>query len=527
MEAVIKLLQLSHSMSILISCLLLFGTALVLVILRVFQPNARYAWLVATAGSVLALVSVFVWLARMPFDLVLPPWQPVSLFTSPILFRADGISWAPAMGIAVLTLAIMLTSVTQPVFVNSIAWAGTLTLGGMGILATTANNPLTLLLVWASLDLVELISQLVSVNGPSNNERVVIAFSTRAFGIGLLLWANIVSVAGGSPFDFQSMPAAASGFIVLAVGLRLGVYPLHLPYAADSSLRRGFGTGLRLVGAVSSLSVLGHLQIVATTYTPILMLLAILAALYGGWMWLRAPDELNGRPYWVISLASLAILASLSGNPIGVSAWSSALILVGGALFLASVQNTMLNRAMLIGIWSLSSLPFSLTAGAWLGPLGLFLPLVIAAQALVVAGFVRHALRPGGRDSLDSQPGWTRAVYPVGIGLLLFFQFLLGWIGWDGALQIGAWLQAIIASLLTGGLVWASRRFRIFNPVRAHWVTNAESRLNGLYQGLWTLYRALARISQTVIATLEGEGGIMWTLLFLILFISLLVQGIQ
>ncbi|NOH03839.1 MAG: hypothetical protein HND47_18680 [Chloroflexi bacterium] len=323
------------------------------------------------------------------------------------------------------------------------------------------------------------------------------------------------------------MPPNASVYLVLAAGLRLGVYPLHLPYSSESALRRGFGTGLRLVGAVSSLSVLGHLQLIPAGFTPVLMFFAVLAAVYGGWMWLRAPDELNGRPYWVIGMASLAILSALSGNRIGPAAWSAALILVGGALFLASVQNLWLNRAMLVGAWSLSSLPFSLTAGAWLGSLGLFLPLVIAAQGLIVAGFVRHALRPAGRDSLDSQPGWTRAVYPAGIGLLLFFQLLMGWLGWDGALQIGAWLQALIASLLTVGLVWASRRFRIFNPVRAHWVTAAESRLNSLYQWLWSLYRGLARLSQAVIVTLEGEGGIMWTLLFLALFISLLAQGAQ
>ncbi|HRQ23972.1 MAG TPA: hypothetical protein PLF42_11155, partial [Anaerolineales bacterium] len=74
---------------------------------------------------------------------------------------------------------------------------------------------------------------------------------------------------------------------------------------------------------------------------------------------------------------------------------------------------------------------------------------------------------------------------------------------------------------------WASRRFRVFNPVRAHWVASTGERLNSLYQWLWSLYRGSARIAQTVTQTLEGEGGIMWTLLFLALFVSLLAQGGQ
>ncbi|MFN8383247.1 MAG: hypothetical protein U0V02_14980 [Anaerolineales bacterium] len=515
-------------MLILISCLLLFVTALALIILRVLQPNARYAWLVAASGGILALLSVFLWLAQMPFEFVLPAWQPISLFSTPILFRADEISWPFSICIAALTLATLLTAVVRPVFVNDFAWVGTLALGGIGILAVTADNPLTLLLVWAFLDLTELLTQLRSVDGKSNNEKVVISFSTRAFGLALLLWANILSTGEGGAFDFQSMSASSGLYLVAAAGLRLGVFPLHLPYSSESSLRRGLGTSLRLISAASSMIVLAHTpaESLNSAATPFLILLALFATLYSGWMWLRAPDELNGRPYWIISLVALSVIAALSGSSTGAIAWGCALILVGGALFLTSVQITWLNRAMLIGAWSLSALPFSLTASAWVGRLGFFIPFVIAAQALTLAGFIRHALRPAERESFDSQPGWARAVYPAGILLLIIVQIVLGLIGWKGALQIGAWLQALIVSILTFGLVWATPRFRILNPIRAHWVTTSTtSRLSGFYQSLWSLYRTLARLSQSIIATLEGEGGIMWTLLFLALFVSLLSQG--
>jgi len=242
-------------------------------------------------------------------------------------------------------------------------------------------------------------------------------------------------------------------------------------------------------------------------------------------MWLRAPDELTGRPFWIIGIASLAVISALGGNPIGVVAWGCALILVGGALFLASVQQKWLNRVMLIGAWSLSSLPFSLTASAWLGKLGIFTPLVIIAQALLIAGFIRKALRPSGRDSIDAQQNWMRTVYPAGIFMLIFFQILLGLVGWNGSRQFGAWLFATIASLLTFVLVWSTPRLRILNPVRSDWMNPANSRISNLYQGFWTIYRLLGGLGKTIIDVLEGEGGIMWTLLFIFLFVSLLIQG--
>ena len=514
-------------MLILVTCLLLFITALVLMVLRITQPNARYAWMIATVGALLAFASVFLWLTQMPFEFSFPAWEPQTLFTTPVLFRADGVSWALAISVTALPLAILLTSVTRPVFTNSLSWAGILTLCGMGILAVTADNPLTLLLMWAFLDLTELFSQLSSVNGEQKSERVVISFATHMLGLSLLLWAYIASFSNGSALVFQSMPSSAGIFLVIAAGLRLGVLPLHLPYSSDTFLRRGLGTALRLIGAISTLGILGRIQITTSGFTLALTALTAAAAIYGGWMWLRAPDELNGRPYWIIGIASLAVLSTLSGNPIGAIACGSAMILVGSVLFLSSVQNLRLNRFLPIGAWSLSSLPFSLTASAWMGRLGLIVPFALAAQALMTAGFIRHALRTNGDESLDDQPGWTKAVYPSGIILLLVLPLLMGFIGWDGALQIGNWIQALIASLLTLGLVWGARRFRIFSPIRAHWVTTAGAGVNSLYQWLWSIYRGLARISQAITDTLEGEGGIMWTLLFLVLFILLIIRGTQ
>lgn len=513
-------------MLILIACLLLFVTAFALLALRATRPNARYAWLAAVGGAALALVSVFFWLGWMPFDLVMPAWKPQTLFPDSVLFRADGVSWALALGIASLTFSILLTAAARPVVGNPLSWTGTLILGGLGTLAVTASNPLTLLLMWAFLDLTELVAQLSSVNGEKNSERAVISFATRAAGIGVVLWAYIESMSGGSGFDFRSIPPGAGAYLVIAAGLRLGVLPLHLPYDSSSVLRRGFGTALRLIGAISTLGMLGRATIAAGPLTPILTVLSAIAALYGGWMWLRAPDELNGRPYWMIGIASLALLAALGGNRVGAAAWSGALILTGGALFLASVRNVRLGRALLVGAWSLSSLPFSLTAGARLGSLGFSAPFAIAAQAFLMAGFIRHAMRPGESEPFDDQPPWAKTAYPAGIILLLVVQVLLGFLGWDGARQIGDWISALAASLLTLGLVWASRRFRIFSPARAHWVNAAGSRVNSLYEWLWSFYRGAARLGKTMTDALEGEGGIMWTLLFLVVFISIIARGI-
>ncbi len=415
-------------------------------------------------------------------------------------------------------------------FPNPFIWAVEISLCGLGLLAVTAANPLTLALVWAALDILELITMLRAAADAESSERAVIAFSTRAAGIILLLLANAVSYTAGKPVDFVSMPPQSGLLLLAAAGLRLGVLPLHLPYRSEASLRRGLGTMLRLVTASSSLILLARIPTASleSPITPLLLILSAIAALYGGWMWLRASDELTGRPFWMIGLASLAVASALFGDPAGTVGWGVALILAGGALFLSSLQQTWLNRALLIGAWVLSSLPFSLTALGWQSTIsnwGFFLPFFLVAQAFIMAGFVRHALRPSTRSPLSSQPVWAKTVYPAGIGLLLLIQLLLGFFGWDGAFTVGVIPAGIAASLLTLGLLWATPRFPFLNPVRAHWVQPSfTSRLDRLYQNLWVLYRWLGRLTQSISNVLEGDGGIMWTLLFLIFFVLLISQ---
>jgi hypothetical protein len=520
-------------MFILITVITLIVTALVLLVLRLVVPGFRYNWLIATAGALLGWISVLVWQLQMPFALQFPAWQPTSLFSQSPTFVGDEIAWAFAISLTTLCLAIILTAVVRSNFPRPINWMGTLILTALGVLAVVADNPLTLVLIWAAIDISELIAQMRVVEDPKLSERIVVSFASRAAGILVLLWADMVSIANGQTLDFRQAPPQAGLYLILAASLRIGVFPLHLPYPNESSLRRGFGTGLRMISIASSLILLARIPSSSLTsfLTPYLMIFTSLAAVYGGWTWLRAPDELTGRPFWLIGMSSLAVAAALRANPIGATAWGCAIILAGGALFLSSEQSRWLTRALLIGAWGISSLPFSLTATGWnsgtVGPvLGwLAWPFLIFAHAMLIAGFIRHSQRTTTRFSNEDQPIWGKNVYPIGISLLLLATILLGLFGWSGTLQLGNWFVGGLVAFLAFVLLWLTPRLRILNPVRAHWVQPANSSwLDRVYQYLWNIYHQLGRVSNVISNMLEGESGIMWTLLFLALFISFFTQ---
>jgi len=150
----------------------------------------------------------------------------------------------------------------------------------------------------------------------------------------------------------------------------------------------------------------------------------------------------------------------------------------------------------------------------------LMLPFVLA-QALFIAGFVRHSLHPG-ETSLESQEKWVQVIYPTGLLLLGGTIVLLGQWGWPGARVIGPWLTGTIAILLAAILVILALRLlvrltaggskqwmRIFRP---DWLKAALNVVVG-----W-----IRQLADLITRTLEGEGGLLWSFLLLVLIVSVL-----
>ena len=519
-------------MLILITVLIFSLTALSLLLLRIFRPDFRYSWLLAVAGALLGWISVLFWRFDMPVLLSLPAWKPAILFTDSPFFLADNSSWPYAFSLVTLILGTLLTAVARPNFNNVAVWIGILALGSVGMLAVLADNPLTLVLTWTAIDFAELLTLLGSVKGRKLRERVVISFTTRVFGSAFLLWANFVSAAAGSSLNFVAAPSQAGIYMIIAAGLRLGVLPMHLPFRTESALRRGFGTVLRFTSAASSLVLLARIPFASlhSPLIPYLLAFVTLAALYGSWMWMRTINALDARPYWVLGMGSLALAATLRANPTGSIAWGLALIFGGGALFLSSVEHLWLKRGLLLNLLFMAALPFTLTSTGWVSEnrtWWFFTPLLLIAHALLLTGYFQHARRrldtPFAAENI-----FLRTLYPSGILLFTLSMFSLSVFGWEGAAELGAWLPSIFTVALAAALIWLRPRIRALNPLDAHWLTpNTEAGFNRIYDLFWNTYYSVRSLMQQITNILESDGGILWALLLLIVFASVLSGGIR
>jgi hypothetical protein len=515
----------------LVSIFLLLLTPLVILILRLARPRFAYFWLVAVFGALLVWPLVLLMSQNIPQAMPLLSWGSSDLFSISPALLIDSLSWPYAFALATLVLSVILTDVARAWEADWLSWAASLGLAAIGMVAILAGNLLTLLLAWAAIDLAELHISMIHVERIEERERVVIAFSVRVAGILLLLWGDIVARAGGAEFSISAIPPSASIYVLLACGLRLGVIPLNLPYQEEFRMSRGLSTMVRLVPPAASLVLLARTATssIPPHFTPYLLALGGLAALYAGFFWFIAEDELDGRTFWILGMASMSLAAAVRGQPSASLSWGVAMLLSGGLLFLLSARHRNLLPISLAGFLGLSMLPFTPTWEAgklYTAPLNIFLLIYVLAQVLFLAGYLRHALRPG--LSLNGVERWVWLIYPAGILLLPVAFFLTGIWYWReqglGPINLGRLFPGvIILALLCAGII-----LREYIPL---WPNRATARLKSifsfqwLYGLLWRTYHGVSGLAGFISVVLEGEGGVLWALLILTLLIAFIFQG--
>lgn len=508
-------------MLLLLAIVLPLGMAGVLLALARLKPAFVWGWLLAVLTALLTWALLVAQSFFLPNAVTLLQWQTLFWFQQPPALLIDEISLPFAVLCASLTFAVLATAgirnLNQVGMPDARLWAGMLAFGAVGLLAALAQNPLTLALAWMLLDAVEQVLMLTQVRAPRAREQTVVIFSARVLGTLFLLWAALMAWAEAGSLQFEAVPARAQFFLLLAAGLRLGVLPLHLPFADFVPLRRGLGTLLRLIPAVSALMLLARVASVPILLTNGYLLTAftVIAGLYAGWGWWRAENSLAGRPFWLLGIGALAVFAALNGAPWAVVAWSVSGLVLGGLLFLLEVQPAP-GRWLLAGAVLFLGLPFTPSAGGLSGGWGV---LAGVTHALLWGGWLRFTLRV--QSAMPPASAVLRWTYRLGTLILLS----AGWVGQ----RANGWDVTLLWVLLPlgGAALWGWWKLRSPRALPPGMLTNLRLpnfSLGWLYSRVWQMYRVLLRAFATLNELLEGEGGVLWSFLLLALVFALVSE---
>jgi hypothetical protein len=530
-------------MLILAPVLLLLFAALLIFVLQQVRPGFGLTWLIS------GLLTLGVWGLLIYFHFnPLPPftitgWRPVEGEGAALLFLLDDVSWPYAFSLVGLLVAVIFTAATRfQTGTSPWSWLGSILITAAGLLAVMAGNPLTLVLAWTMVDMIELGVMLRSSTQPIQAQQSVLAFSARVAGTFLAIWALLMNQAAGSAMTLESITDESGLVLLLAAGLRLGVVPLYLPFTNEVRMRRGLGTVLRLAAPATALTVLSRLPawVAPPNWALAMLVFTALAAFYGSAMWAAAKDELSARPYWLISLAGMAVACAVRGRPQAAIPWGVVLLLSGGIIYLQAIRDRRIIFLPMMGFFALTGLPFTPAASGWQGlvvlPFTLLDVVFLFSHVLLLVGYARHMLGQSAR--LTDMERWVQALYPFGLLVLVASLWFLGLRGWQGSLTVGTWwasaLSTVLALLALGGIAFL-RRSGVQMEGRLNWILALANRIGGglsgilrldwFYRFLWAVYGVLQGLIQFFITLLEGEGGLLWALLLLALFVTILRPG--
>lgn len=535
-------------MIILLPIGLLLIASLVIFILDLTRPKFGISWLMASATCIITWLTIFILRLRLPTELDILSWNATEFnFVGRLSLLLDYDSWPYALALITITLAVILSDAARTRYDSTPrAWSASLFIAALGLLAIQSGTSLTMMMAWVLVDAMELIYLLRLQDSSQFQLRMITSYGVRTASILSLFLGTMRGWAVVGDFNLTQIPNSAGFFFLLAAGLRLGVFPFNLPFLREPALRRGTGNIIRLTPVAASLSLLARLpadflQPDLVRWMPLFLGLLAFAALYAAAQWLAAADEIEGRPYWIVAWASFALASVLNGAPRASLAWGMALILPGSLLFLYYPRVQRMNFLLFFGLIGILGLPYTPAASGWAGlavnGVAIWTVFFVIAHGLMVLGYLERAFQPGGEaGALES---WARIVFPFGLILIIQAMIALGLIGWPGAFTPGVWWLSLSSNLLILIAVILIRRFGATPP---YFQLPASSslkkavdkifprlepifRLEWLYRVGWRIYYLFGRVLKVFSAILEGEGGILWTVLLLVLLVIIISGG--
>lgn len=514
--------------------LLLMVNSLGLGLLRLALKKFSFHWLLTLGVAVVVWILAILGRASLPGEITLGEWQSPEMFIGTPGFILDEISWRLIVALTTLHLSTLLVGGQEAGSARWRRWAGISAYTAVGVLAVSAGNPLTLMMAWTWLDFLELIIYLFYISRDDQRQQVFRIIGVRLAGIFLVIAAGVYSSSGFAQLGFEHLGANVIYLVLIAAYLRLGIYPLAPPLFEDSSLRRSLGTIFRLVAAsaalIPTLRVGPALQIsgMGANWQAVWLIFTGSLAIYGGLAWFFSEDELTGRPGWVLGLASLSIAAAIGGMPASGLVWALALIFSGGLLFLADVRERMSRWVVLLGGIGLTMLPFT---PSWDGFRIFTLPslpskvlYILTISALISGYFIKSNTASRGHPAEEN---WINIFYLSGLVLLPSTHFGLGIFQnvQRAESSFFSWFGRMAVLLLSfAGIYWRQR-----GGAAPRWMTSLlDAALS--FRWLSALFRFSFSILNAIISfvsqLIEGKGGVLWAILWLVIITIFLIIGL-
>ncbi len=523
--------------------LVVFATAIYL--LGRYKLSAGSTWL-AAAGSVLFIWVLYIVLRiAMPEGINIADWSPQGISSDLLIFKISTNTWVFAFLLISLLVGVVFTDTIRLEQGNHLTtWTGSMILTAVGLLSIYSQTFLAAVITWTIIDIVEFGLLIRLINQPKVQSAAILEFGARLIGTIMIVGVLVSTNAHSLISDNSQYTGMAYGFLLMGATLRLGVLPIHISLTENLPIQRSMGTVLRFVSPLSIFAFLTQIppQAQLITANNFFFVIAVFSALYAAVKWITSKDELTGRPYWLLFFSCLVLLSFLKGQTAGCITSSMIMVIGGGFIFLRSYSMKAVRVLGVLCFLLLVGFPYTPTATLWdilLSPNRMISDILLSiSYTLIWLGFFRFFLSR--RENESGKELWMKLFYSIGLSVLVLLPCIL--LIWNASVieQVSSkWIASIICSgfvLLTGfvirkriGLQFFKRlqQNRFIAPLKKIWGSfNLFFKFEWVTPFLKWVYNLVAEVVKFFINLLEGDGGLLWELLFLVLISSVLIGEI-
>ncbi|MDX1688522.1 MAG: hypothetical protein R3248_11105 [Candidatus Promineifilaceae bacterium] len=517
-----------HPLTIFILLLVGAGASLLLARLR-----PRYA---PPAAIVAATVVTLSWLLarpQLPLTYSVSPW-PAALSLPAWTWRVDAFAWELSLGVLILVTAVTFyrRKGEQPLLLAGLSvppGALALLFGAAGLVALWADSLPGLLTGWTLLSVVFFAALFTS---PALRERPSALWSRLGAGWMSLffLWlaaATFPQTAVG--LDMRGWPVLTRSLLLIAALFQIGIFPFHWWRPPAAALSSGVAALAHTVPAAAGALLWARLEansdigLAFALPLTLLGLLGLFAAAYRAWS--RPDTPRRVAAVLVLGQASFILLAGMWAGPDAVVAEGRVLLLAGGLLLLAAPAlkeaAPLFRLGPLIAALAMAGIPLTagftgraLLYGAWqdegrwiliLTTVILHLPLAAAALMLVLED-VQDQFE--GSLALPELASAAHTLVPV-LGLpavaALAGAPLLSW-------------PAVLLPIAAGAALtrYTEEAYQVQRLLRAALTPNVPA-TGAIGSAVRTAGRSLSQAIRQAAAVVEGENGVLWLLLLLVI----------
>lgn len=498
--------------------------------------RTAYIWML------LVFISFVLWLLLLiiPNDkfspIIINDWFRFGDINISLRFAINPQNWILVISLLTFNLSFFLTGIARLDVRNDLkSWIFQLLLIAFSFLALISADLWSVVLLWTALDLLELAFYRLIIkedDGKTYFRKTII----KSLGSILLIW-NIafLSRSGLNPLLNGIVASSSTTSIFLAALMHSGIFPFNieskkLPEENSAEL-------LKSVFSVSSIVV--SFSFVTSLPAPelpllisfILSILSYLLIILSMIQWIIKKDLLISLQFLFLGEISGFIFLYFSGATQYLTYILALIMLSVLWLVLFTHRSKNLLIFPVISTFLASGLPLSLIA---FGPRGFIgnefsfgLVVLIFSQILFIFGYLKYAFKRN--EKFNELEVWYQAAYLT--GLFLPFLSVAAIIFYSKTSLLNEiqfwWVGVIVASLgLTGFLISGKIKTiekapEYFSQEKIAWIWQFLS-FNWAFKIISFLEDKIRGLVNGFSGLMEGEGGIMWALVLLILILTVL-----